>query len=60
MSAEFTMAADRAARVGAIQLRVFVPAGVPAERRAALLAVASHCTVHTTLRQESGVTVDLA
>jgi hypothetical protein len=56
VSAEFTMAADWPARVGAIQLRVFVPAGVPAERRAALLAVASHCT----LRQEPGVTIDLA
>ena len=59
MSAEFTMA-GRPARVGAIQLRVFVPAGVPAERRAALLAVASHCAVHNTLRQEPGVTIDLA
>ena len=60
VSAEFTMAADRPARVGAIRLRVRVPAGVPAERRAALLAVASHCTVHNTLRQPPGVTIDLA
>ena len=60
VSADFTMAADRPARVGAIQLRVVVPAGVPAERRAPLLAVASHCTVHNTLRQEPGITIDLA
>jgi len=60
VTAEFTMAADRPARVGAIRLRVTVPAGVPAARRAALLAVASHCTVHNTLRQEPAITVDLA
>ena len=60
VSAEFAMAADRPARVRAIQLRVIVPGGVPAERRAAMLAVASHCTVHNTLRQEPGITIDLA
>jgi hypothetical protein len=36
VSAEFTMSADRPARVGAIRLRVTVPAGVPAGRRVAL------------------------
>ncbi len=60
VTAEFAMAADRPARVGAIRLRVLVPGGVPAERRAALLAVASHCTVHNTLRQEPGIAIDLA
>lgn len=60
VSAEFAMAADRPARVRTIQLRVIVPGGVPAERRAAMLAVASHCTVHNTLRQEPGITIDLA
>ncbi len=60
VTAEFTMAADRPARVGAIGLRIVVPGGVPAERRAALLAVASHCTVHNTLRQEPGIAIDLA
>jgi putative redox protein len=48
------------ARVRAIQLRVIVPGGVPAERRAATLAVASHCTVHNALRQGPGITIDLA
>lgn len=57
VTAEFTMAADRPARVGAIRLRVTVPAGVPAGRRAALLAVVSHCTVHNTLRQEPAITI---
>jgi putative redox protein len=37
-----------------------VPGGIPAERRAALLAVASHCTVHNTLRQQPGIAIDLA
>ena len=60
VTAEFTMAADRPARVGTIRLRVTPPGGVPAGRRAALLAVASHCTVHNTLRQEPAITVDLA
>ena len=48
VSADFTMAADRPARVAAVQVRITVPDGVPPERRAALLAVASHCTVHNT------------
>jgi putative redox protein len=56
--AEFTMAADRPARVGAVRLRIAAP-DVPADRQAALLAVASHCTVHNTLRQEPDVTIAL-
>ena len=57
--AEFTMATDRPARVGAIQLRIVAP-GVPAKRQPGLLAVASHCTVHNTLRQEPDITIALA
>ena len=57
--AEFTMAADRPARVGAVRLHITAP-GVPAKRQAGLLAVASHCTVHNTLRQEPDVTIALA
>jgi putative redox protein len=60
VTAQFQMAAGRPARVGDVQLRIEVPAGIPAERRAALLAVASHCTVHNTLRQEPGVAIVLA
>jgi putative redox protein len=41
--------APRPARVGELQIELTVPHGVPAERRDALLAVASHCTVHNTL-----------
>lgn len=60
VTAEFTMATDRPARVGAVRLRVHVPGSMPAERRAALLAVASHCTVHNTLRQQPAVAIELA
>jgi putative redox protein len=59
VTATFTMA-DRPARVGEINLALTVPDGVPEERRAALLAVASHCTVHNTLEQSPQVTIDLA
>ncbi|QYC38162.1 OsmC-like protein [Nonomuraea coxensis DSM 45129] len=58
VTAEFAMAADRPARVGEIRVRLSAP-GVPEQRRAALLAVASHCTVHNTLQQPPEVTVEL-
>jgi len=45
--------------VGDIQLVVRVPAGLPAERRPALLAVARHCIVHNTLVSTPSVTIDL-
>lgn len=48
------------ARITTMSLVVTVPPGVPEEKRAALLAVASHCTVHNTLRQPPEVTVTLA
>ena len=60
VAAEFDMAAGRPARVGAIRLRITVPGGVPAQRTDALLAVASHCTVHNTLRQQPDVSIELA
>jgi putative redox protein len=59
VTAEFTMATDRPARVSDVRLRISVPGGIPAERRDALLAVASHCTVHNTLRQQPGVSIEL-
>jgi uncharacterized OsmC-like protein len=59
VSAGFTMAADRPARVRDIRLTVRVPDGLPAERRPALLAVARHCTVHNTLVSAPSVTIDL-
>jgi putative redox protein len=59
VTADFTMADDRPARVGDVRLQVSVPGGIPAQRRDALLAVASHCTVHNTLRQEPEVRIEL-
>lgn len=51
--------ADRPARVGTIRLVIAVSDEVPAERRGALLAVASHCTVHNTLEHPPEVSVEL-
>lgn len=59
VTAAFTMAKDRPARVGDVRLRISVPGGVPAQRKDALLAVASHCTVHNTLRHEPAVSIEL-
>jgi len=59
ITAEFTMAADRPARVTSVQIHVTAP-GLPDQRRDALLAVASHCTVHNTLRHEPSVSIELA
>jgi len=57
---EFIMASDRPARVSEVRMRISVPAGVPPEREKALLAVASHCTVHNTLGHPPAVTLTLA
>jgi putative redox protein len=59
VSAGYDMASDRPARVSGIRLTVRVPAGLPAGRRAALRAVASHCTVHNSLADPPPVTIDL-
>jgi putative redox protein len=59
VTAGFTMAEDRPARVSDVRLRISVPGGIPAQRRDALLAVASHCTVHNTLRQQPGISIEL-
>lgn len=59
VTATFTMA-TRPSRVGEIALRISVPAGVPDERRAGLLAVASSCTVHHSLQHAPDVHIELA
>ncbi len=51
--------ASKPSRVGEVTLRVVVPAGVPEERRAGLLAQASHCTVHNTLHRPPPVAIEL-
>lgn len=59
VSAEFSLE-TRPARVGEIRLRLLLPAGVPPERHAALLAVAAHCTVENSLEQRPTVTLEVA
>jgi uncharacterized OsmC-like protein len=49
----------RPARVASIRVEISLPDGVPVQRRDALLAVASHCTVHNSLDQPPQVTVEL-
>jgi uncharacterized OsmC-like protein len=60
VSVGFDMADDRPARVAVVRLTVRVPTDLPAERRAALQAVVSHCTVHNSLTTPPDVTIDLA
>jgi putative redox protein len=57
--AEYEMATDRPARVAAVRILVSTPDGLPETRRAGLLAVASHCTVHNTLEQPPPVSIQL-
>ena len=47
-------------RVGLVEVSIDVPHGVPEDRRAALLAVATHCTVHNTLLLQPAITMELA
>jgi putative redox protein len=53
------MATDRPARVASLRVVVVPPPGLPEQRRAALLAVASHCTVHNTLHQPPEIEIGL-
>ncbi|GAA2001188.1 OsmC family protein [Catenulispora subtropica] len=57
VTAEFAMATGRPARVGSVLLRLTAP-GLPVERRAALHAVVSKCTVHNSLHQPPQVDID--
>ena len=58
MTAAYDLA-ERPTRVGEVRIILSVPDGVPEERRAALLAVASHCTVHSSLVQPPDVRIGL-
>jgi uncharacterized OsmC-like protein len=59
VTASFTMA-SKPPRVDSIAVVLHPPEGLPAERLPALLAVASHCTVHNTLFRPPAVRVELA
>jgi putative redox protein len=56
---DFAMSANRPARVTSIVLRLITPHPLPDHRRAALLAVVDHCTVHNSIRQAPDVRVAL-
>jgi putative redox protein len=56
VTADYAMG-ERPARVGEIRLSLRIPDGVPEDRRAPLLAVASHCTVHNTLENPPVVAI---
>ena len=56
---EFTMATDRPARVDSVRVVVVPPPELPARRHAALLAVASHCTVHNTLHEPPEIRIEV-
>jgi putative redox protein len=57
--ADFDMACDRPARVTTIRVTVRPPDNFPAERVPALLAVASHCTVHNSITTEPDITIEV-
>lgn len=59
VSAEFDMATDRPARVTAVRLRLRTPTGFPWQRRDALRAVASHCTLHNTLASQPSIAIEI-
>jgi putative redox protein len=59
VSAGFDMASDRPARVSGIRLTVVPPADLPTDRRPALLAVISHCTVHNSLSLPPPIAIEL-
>lgn len=48
---------ERPARVTSMNIRLVLPAGIPAERVPGLVAVASHCTVHNSLEHPPEVTI---
>jgi putative redox protein len=50
---------QRPSRVTSVRLLIRVPEGLPEARRRALLAVASHCTVHNSLRTPPEVTISV-
>jgi uncharacterized OsmC-like protein len=48
---------ERPARVTSMNIRLALPAGIPAERVPGLMAVASHCTVHNSLEHPPEITI---
>jgi uncharacterized OsmC-like protein len=59
VDAAFSMAEDRPARVGRIDLRLRLPRAFPDELRGRLAAVVDHCTVHNSITTPPEVRVEL-
>lgn len=59
VTASFTMADDRPARVASMTMSVSAPT-LPEERRRAFLAVVNRCTVHNTLHQVPDIDISVA
>ena len=59
VSCAFEMAEDRPARVSAIDLRVALPPGFPAELEPRLRAVVERCTVHNSIVAPPTVSLEL-
>lgn len=49
----------RPSRVSSFDVKVHLPEGVPEDRHKALMAMVSHCTVHSTLQHEPDVSIEL-
>ena len=58
--AEYAMATDRPARVARISVTVHAGGSLTPQHKAALTAVANHCTVHNTLRQPPEIEIRVA
>lgn len=59
VTAGWTMATGRPARVGRVDITITPPAALPGDRIPALLAVASHCTVHNSLGMPPEVSISM-
>ena len=55
--ADYAMSTNRPARVTSIRMTLRPPADFPAERVEALLAVASHCTVHNSITTDPDIVI---
>ncbi|SRR6266545_4466036 len=57
---EATMSSELPARLAAVTLRLAGLPALPERRRAALLAVVDHCTVHNSIRHAPQIRIELA
>jgi putative redox protein len=60
VDSDFVMADDRPPRVASVSVSITPPPRLSETRKAGLLAVASHCTVHNAIRQPPAVDISLS